>query len=199
MLNRLKQIWDNPYFFWILISLPSIPMVLDLFAPVREYGHLMHGSGEFSARFLVITLLVTPFMVFSNGADWARWLMRRRRYLGVAAFGYALLHTLFYIRELGTLSAILAEFLDWGILTGWIAFFIFIPLTLTSNNTSVRKMGPKWKSLQRLVYISALFTAVHWVLIGHIPPALVHFVPLTIAMLVARWRKQKRKANFEPA
>ena len=57
----------------------------------------------------------------------------RRRYLEVAAFGYALLHTVFYLIDLGTLSAVLGEALELSIWTGWVAFFIFVPLTLISN------------------------------------------------------------------
>lgn len=175
----VRTVWNSPYFFWALISLPALGMVADLFEPARRYGMLMHGSGEFSARFLVIALIVTPLMLLSGGKGWARWLLRRRRYIGVAAFGYALLHTVFYLREEGVAGA-LSEWADMGILTGWLAFFIFVPLTLTSNNASVRAMGPSWKMLQRLVYGAALFTFFHWGLVGHWPPAFVHALPVVI-------------------
>ena len=157
--------------------------------PVTEM--LLHPTGEFSARFLIIAMIITPLlMLFPNSRFW-RWMMVRRRYFGVAAFAYAALHTLLYVIDLGSLAAILGEALELGIWTGWLAMFIFIPLALTSNDVSVRRLGKSWKNLQRLVYLSALATLLHWIFVhNNLGPALVHFVPLAGLEAYRLWKSR---------
>ena len=180
-----KRILDSRYFIWTVLALPSIPMVLALLSgqpgargePVTEM--LLHPTGEFSARFLIIAMILTPMLMLFPGSDFWRWMMKRRRYFGVAAFTYAGFHTALYIVDMGSLQAILGEALALGIWTGWVAFFVFVPLAITSNNWSVRRLGPAWKALQRWVYVAALGTLLHWMFVhNEFGPALVHFVPL---------------------
>lgn len=180
-----KVILDSRYLIWALLALPSMPMVPALLSgqpgpegePVTEM--LLHPTGEFSARFLIIALILTPMQMLFPGSGFWRWMIKRRRYFGVAAFAYAAFHTALYIVDMGSLQAILGEALALGIWTGWLAFFVFVPLAVTSNNWSVRRMGPAWKTLQRLVYVAALGTLLHWIFVHNdFGPALVHFVPL---------------------
>lgn len=184
-MSTLKSVWNHPCTFWVLLALPSIPMILGLVSgqpgpegePVTET--LLHPTGEFSARFLIIAMILTPMRMLFPGSGFWRWMMRRRRYFGVAAFVYAAFHTVLYILDMGGLQAILGEALSLGIWTGWLAFFIFVPLAITSNHWSVRRMGPAWKKLQRWVYVAAVGTLLHWIFVhNNIGPALVHFVPL---------------------
>jgi sulfoxide reductase heme-binding subunit YedZ len=56
-----------------------------------------------------------------------------------------------------------------GMLTGWIAFVIFVALALTSNNWSVKQIGRRWKMLHRFVYVAAIFTFAHWILTAFDP------------------------------
>ena len=82
---------------------------------------------------------------------------------------------------MGTFKAILAELPALGIWTGWLAFAIFIPLAITSNDAAQRYLASAWKSLQRGVYPAALLTLVHWIFVhNNLGPALVHFVPLAL-------------------
>jgi sulfoxide reductase heme-binding subunit YedZ len=180
-----KKILDHPYFIWTLLALPSLPMIAALLAggagpdgkPITEM--LLHPTEEFSARFLIITMMLTPLRMLFPGSGFLRWMVKRRRYFGVAAFFYALLHTVLYIVDMGTLQAILGEFLALGIWTGWLAMLIFVPLALTSTDKAVRKMGTSWKSLQRTVYVAAVATLLHKIFVhNNLGPALVHFVPL---------------------
>lgn len=181
----VKTFLNSGYFIWALLALPSLPMVLALVSgqpgpdgkPVAEM--LLHPTGEFSARFLIICMILTPMrMLFPESGFW-RWMMKRRRYFGVAAFAYAALHTGLYIIDMGSLQAILGEALELGIWTGWLAFLVFVPLAVTSNDWSVRKMGPAWKTLQRWVYVAAVGTVLHWIFLhNNFGPALVHFLPL---------------------
>ena len=111
------------------------------------------------------------------------------RLTGVAAFGYAALHTLYYVIDLGTLDAVMADVVKLGIWTGWVAFLIFVPLVLTSNAASVRAMGPGWQTLQRLVDVAAIMTLLHWITIHNtLGGALAHFLPLAALEAYRVWK-----------
>lgn len=196
----LKRILDHRLTFWALLALPSIPLVLSLISgqpgpegqPVTEM--LLHPTGEFSARFLIIAMILTPMRMLFPGSGFWRWMMKRRRYLGVAAFAYAAFHTVLYVLDMGSLQAILGEALALGIWTGWLAFFVFVPLAITSNDWSVRRLGPTWKSLQRWVYVAAIGTLLHWIFVhNNIGPALVHFVPLAALEGYRIWKNLNRR------
>jgi sulfoxide reductase heme-binding subunit YedZ len=195
----LKNIWDHPYTFWTLLSIPAIPMLIGLSSGDPKTIHqLLHPSGEFAARFMIITMMITPLVMWLKGWRGPRWLMKRRRYLGVATFGYALLHTLFYLLDLGTLALSGNEISKLYIWTGWLAFFIFVPLAITSSDAWVRSLGPRWKSLQRWVYGAAVLTLFHWAALhdwGGIGSALVHFMPLILLESYRVWSNLSRKAK----
>ena len=181
----VKSIIDHRYFIWAILALPSIPMVVALASgqPGRNgmpmTAMLLHPTGEFSARFLIIAMMLTPLRLLFPGSSFLRWMVKRRRYFGMAAFFYALFHTVLYVVDMGSLRAILGEFLALGIWTGWLAMVIFIPLALTSTDDAIRRLGPRWKTLQRTVYIAAVATLLHWIFVhNNLGPALVHFVPL---------------------
>ena len=129
----------------------------------------------------IIAMLATPLMLLFKGWRGPRWLRKNRRYFGVAAFAYALAHTVFYLVDKATLERIVDELPRLYIWTGWLAFAIFIPLAVTSMDYFLRIMGPRWKSLQRWTYPAAVLTLVHWASLhnwGHPAAALVHFGPL---------------------
>ena len=153
---------------------------------------LLHGSGEMSARLMIIAMMLTPLRMLFPNVRWLLWLRRHRRELGVAAFAYAALHTVFYLIDMETLRNVLAEVTALGIWTGWVAFFLFVPLAITSNNFFVDKLGAGWFNLHRLVYLAAVLTLVHWIFVhNNAVPAWVHFAPL-IALEVYRLIKSQR-------
>ena len=150
VLFALKSIWDHPHRFWALLSLPATPIILGLASgDPRTIHQLLHPSGEFSARFMIITMMITPLAMWLKSWRGPRWLMKRRRYLGVAAFGYALLHAVLYLLDTGIVAISSGKISKFYIWTGWLTFFIFVPLAITSTDGWVRRLGPKWKSLQR--------------------------------------------------
>jgi hypothetical protein len=97
-------------------------------------------------------MMATPLAMQLKGWCVPQWLKRNRRYLGVAAFGYAVLHTIFYRLDKASLTTVIDELPRLYIWTGWIAFLIFVPLAMTSMGYFVRKMGTWWKWLQRWTY-----------------------------------------------
>lgn len=196
MLDRLSFL--NPYWLWALLALPAAGMLNSLATSTdpRIVHEMLHPTGEFAARFMIIAMMATPLTMVFKGWRGPRWLVKNRRYFGVAAFGYAALHTVLYIVDEGTLARILDEVSDFEIWTGWLAFAIFIPLAATSADYFVRAMGPAWKSLQRWTYGAAVLTLLHWASLhdwGGLGPALVHFVPLGALTLYRLWSNHKRR------
>jgi sulfoxide reductase heme-binding subunit YedZ len=122
---------------------------------------LQLGTGIWALRFLVITLAVTPIRRLTkwNGA------IQFRRMLGLFAFFYAFLHLLTYV--------VLDRYFDpagvWEdiakrpfITAGMIAFVAMIPLAVTSTKGWIRRLGRRWQVLHRLIYVSALAAAIHY-------------------------------------
>jgi sulfoxide reductase heme-binding subunit YedZ len=116
--QAVKQILSSRYFFWALLALPALPMLIALSSDPGAAEGLLHPSGEFSARFMIIAMMITPLRMIFPKASWLNWLMRRRRALGVAAFLYAVLHLVLYVLDKGALAPMLAEFMESGIWTG---------------------------------------------------------------------------------
>jgi sulfoxide reductase heme-binding subunit YedZ len=186
----MNSILNSPYFLWALLALPAIPMTAGLLSGA-EAEQLLHPTGEFAARFMILAMVISPFrLMFPENRFWL-WMMRRRRYVGVAAFCFSFSHTVLYVIDMGSLNKVLGEVLLLGIWTGWLAMLIFIPLFLTSNDWSVRKLGRKWKRLQQAVYIAAVATLIHWIFVhNNIGPALVHFIPLALLECYRIWKSK---------
>ena len=171
------------YILWGILSLPAIGLMSGYFSGSVSGHDLLHPTGEFSARFMIIAMLASPLLILFRQFGWSlvvpQWMVRNRRAFGVAAFGYALLHTVLYLLDVGVWSKILSDLTELGIWTGWLAFIIFIPLAITSNNRSQKLLRATWKKLQRWVYPAAVLTLLHWIFVhNNLGPALVHFIPL---------------------
>jgi len=194
MLKRL-----SPYWLWALLTiLPALWVYNALTSTNSRIIHiLVHPSGEFAARVLIITLMMTPLALLFSGKPFARWLRKNRRYFGVAAFAYAALHTYFYYIDKGSVERMIDELPRLYIWTGWIALIIFIPLAITSWDYFVRRMGPAWKWLQRGVYLAAILTLIHWASLhnwDHPSIAYIHFAPLVLLEIyrIAHWMRRRK-------
>ncbi len=195
----------SPYWLWVLLALPAAGFIAAVTGSDDPdvYAQFLHPTGEFSARFMIIAMLASPLVLIFKGWRGPLWLKKNRRYFGVAAFGYAALHTLYYLIDLQTMNRVIAELPRLYIWTGWVAFVIFIPLAVTSMDYFVRLMGPRWKQLQRWTYLAAVLTLVHWAALhdwGGIGPALVHFLPLGLleayrALYWSRRRLSRKQAS----
>jgi len=148
-----------------LLALPWALLAAGYWMERLFYGEVVHESGMWAIRLTMAALLVTPLRRLFPRHAWTTWLVERRRYLGVAAFAYVLLHTAVYAQRAG-LTRTLSEATELGLLTGWLALLIFLPLAATSNDVSVRRMGVAWKRVHRFVYLAAVLSFVHWVLVA---------------------------------
>ena len=195
MRNRVKRIGTDKALLWGLLALPA-GLILLRWASDPEIwpGDLLHPTGEWSARLLIVALMLTPLSMVFPRRRWAHWLVRHRRAFGVGAFAYAALHLFFYVLDMETLRNILAEIGALGIWTGWLAFFCFVPMALTSNDAAMRALRSGWKKVQRLAYPAALLTLVHWMFIHDgIAPALLNFAPLIALQLYRLVRFARRR------
>jgi sulfoxide reductase heme-binding subunit YedZ len=179
---------------WLLVVVPAIVLVAQLL--LNQLGaepieSLEHASGEWALRLLAASLAVTPLMRLTG---WG-WLVAQRRFLGLAAFFWALGHLSVYI--------VLDQFFDWPeivkdvlkhlyITVGMLAFVLMIPLALTSTKSSIRRLGgQRWNQLHRLVYVTAVAGCVHylWAVKKDIAEPLLYaavFVVLFVLRLVLR-------------
>jgi sulfoxide reductase heme-binding subunit YedZ len=187
------NILNSRYFFWILLAVPSIFMIHGYWTGQLYYGELMHASGEVSGRLLIVAMAITPLRLILSNARWPLWWMQRRRYIGVATFAYAVLHTLLYLQKTGEPVKILTESLAFEYWTGWLALLIFIALAATSNDRCVRMLRGAWKKLHRLVYAAAILSFLHWIFVAfNFLPGLIHALILAALEMIRIWKSRQR-------
>jgi sulfoxide reductase heme-binding subunit YedZ len=172
---------------WSVLALPGLAAILRFaLTPKALWGDLLHPTGEWSARFIILALAITPLRQLFPGSRIVHFLCKYRRAIGVAGFLYALLHLLFYVLDMETVRAMVDELGAPAIWIGWLALLLLLPVGLASNDTGVRLLKAGWKRVQRLAYPAAILTLVHWALVHDgLVAALVHFIPLT---LLQGWR-----------
>ena len=138
----------TPVVLMVLAIMGKGPMDLGA-EPARR---LIHACGITALNLLLITLAVTPVRQISG---WNH-LLRLRRMLGLFAFVYVLLHFICYawLDQGLNFDAILADIIKRPYITiGMIALILLIPLAVTSTNGMMRRLGRRWTSLHRLVYV----------------------------------------------
>lgn len=153
---------------FLLFTNALVPLALLLWDVYRK--RVGANPGEFMTRttgimtlgFLMITLAVTPARQISG----LNWLVKFRRMLGLFAFFYGFLHLLTYVvfdRYLNLRSipgdVVTRPFIAFGMT----AFFLMLPLAITSTGKMVKRLGGKrWSKLHRLVYGAGIAGALHF-------------------------------------
>ncbi|MGH8186501.1 MAG: sulfite oxidase heme-binding subunit YedZ, partial [Steroidobacteraceae bacterium] len=153
--------------------------------------------GIWGLRLLIVTLAITPLRDWFNAA----WLISLRRMLGVFAFVYVLVHFLnWLILDQGLYwSGILDDIARRPFITiGFLALLLLIPLAVTSTNGMMRRLGRRWKTLHRLVYLIVLLGIWHyyWQVKADTREPLIY---LGIALVLLGWRVWKVRRRFAPA
>ncbi|PIE06899.1 MAG: protein-methionine-sulfoxide reductase heme-binding subunit MsrQ [Rhodobacterales bacterium] len=123
---------------------------------------LEHRLGLLGLQFLAAGLMVTPLRRFT-GLN----LLRFRRMLGLLAFYYIAAHVaVWLVLDVGALRVALGEVVKRPyIAVGMAGFLLLVPLAATSTNAAIRRLGPAWRRLHRLVYPAALLGAAHFVML----------------------------------
>lgn len=157
---------------------------------------LIRGSGDWTLRFLCLTLAVTPLR---QATGWHA-LARLRRMLGLFAFFYGVLHFLcFAWLDMGLDPAAIVK--DIGkrpfILVGTAALLLMLPLAATSFNRAIKALGAaRWQALHRMVYAIALLGLLHffWMRAGKNDFAEWSIYAVVLAGLLG-WRVWRRLAQ----
>ena len=125
----------------------------------------LRTTGVLTLVFLLITLAVTPLRKYFGWNE----LIKFRRMLGLYAFFYGFLHLITYsiFDKSLSISAIISDV--WQrpfIAVGMLAFFLLIPLAVTSTNGMIKRLGGKnWQKLHKLTYPIAILGVIHFWLI----------------------------------
>ncbi len=154
---------------------------------------LSHRTGDWSLRFLLLTLAVTPVR------RWTGWnrLQQFRRMLGLFAFFYVSLHFAVYL--------IFDQFFDWTaivadvikrpyVTVGFAAFLLLIPLAITSTHGMMRRLGRNWQRVHRLVYLIAVLGVLHyaWLVKADLTEPLLYGGVLAVLLGYRLWLRLTR-------
>jgi len=146
---------------------------------------ITHATGDWTLRFLLITLAVTPLRKLLGVPP----LIKFRRMFGLFAFFYACLHftTYIWLDKFFNLHEMLADIAKRKFITvGFAAFLLLIPLALTSTAGWIRRLGGKrWQALHRLIYVSAIAGVIHylWLVKKDIRKPLIYGAILAVLLL----------------
>ncbi|MGC9371027.1 MAG: protein-methionine-sulfoxide reductase heme-binding subunit MsrQ [Paracoccaceae bacterium] len=148
--------------------------------------------GELALQLLLAGLAITPLRRYA-GVN----LIRYRRAIGLLAFSYVMLHLAVWLfLDVQIWSQILADIAKRPYITiGMAGFALLIPLAVTSNNWSVRRLGPAWRRLHRLTYPAVLLGAVHYVMLvkgWQIEPLV--YLSAVLTLLALRLPPRRRRA-----
>ena len=180
---------------WLAGAIPFALLVWDTLTgglgvePIREIEHRL---GRTALYFLVASIAVTPFLRLTGIS-----LMRFRRALGVLCFAYVIPHvTAWVVMDMGFLWAQMAQDIVKRpyLLFGMLSFLLLLPLAVTSNNLSIRRLGGVWwRNLHKAVYVAAPLAAVHWLWAVKVnEPAPLFWLVAIVALLALRLIVRRR-------
>lgn len=198
----LEKILRSKVFIWILIILPGLwpawPLLRQAPSVLADPAkYLLHHMGLVACVLLAVVLTFTPLRVLFPKSKLALALNRHRRLVGVAAFGYALLHLGFHLVEEGGFGTFIKNLQKPFILSGLTTFTILLALAVTSPHRVLRWMGAiKWKRLHRLVYLAAPLAAYHQAAARKIFPVQVLWIfgPLAFLELLRVWKQRTKQS-----
>ena len=156
--------------------------------PVKEITHV---TGNWTLRFIIITLAMTPLQKFTKLNFWITY----RRMFGLFVFFYASAHMMTYV-------GIDYRF-DWSsisddiikkkfIFAGFLAWLLLVPLALTSSKRMIRLLKDKWKKLHKLFYIISLLGITHYLWLVKVVTA----EPLIYLIIIVILLTLRVKAKF---
>lgn len=151
-----------------VFSLSVCPLLLLVWRGLRQdlganpIEFVTHATGDWTLRFLLLTLSITPLRKLLNQPA----VIRFRRMLGLFAFFYGALHLITYA-WLDKFFDVADMWKDVGkrpfITTGFAGFVLMLPLAVTSTAGWIRRLGGhRWRLLHRLIYASAVAGVVHY-------------------------------------
>ncbi len=122
---------------------------------------ITRSTGTWALVLLCITLAMTPLRLITGSTSW----IKVRRMLGLFCFFYACIHFLiwFWLDHNLDIQAMWSDVLKRPFISMGFATFVFlIPLAMTSNHWAVRKLGRRWATLHKIVYLLACLAIIHY-------------------------------------
>lgn len=190
---------------WVIYPLALAPLLLLVWQAlsgalgVDPVKAIEHRLGEVALQLLVAGLAITPLR-WATGVS----LIRYRRAVGLMAFLYVGLHLATWL-----LLDIQLRWAEIGadllkrpyIMLGMLGFAVMIPLALTSNNASIRRLGPAgWARLHKLTYVAALAGALHFLLLVKAwPLEPMLYLGAVVTLLAVRAIRNGRRAVAKTA
>lgn len=161
---------------------------------------ITHATGDWTLRFLLITLSITPLRKLVKQPN----LIRFRRMLGLFAFFYGTLHlfTYFWLDKFFDVADIAKDIGKRPFITaGFGGFLLMLPLAITSTAGWVRRLGgQRWQRLHRLIYFSAAAGVVHyyWLVKSDIRLPLLYAIILALLLLYrfGAWVQKMRAREY---
>jgi Predicted membrane protein len=203
MRNFIRRFLATQWAKVLFFTLSLVPILVigwrayqgDLTANPVEF--LQHQTGDWTLRFLIFTLCITPFRRLLDLPE----LIRFRRMLGLFAFFYVCLHFLTYLGpdQAFDVAAMLKDVVKRPFITaGFAAFVLLLPLALTSTAGWIRRLGGKrWQALHRSIYVCAILGVIHyyWLVKSDVRKPLFYgvLVGILLAWRLSNWLF-KRKA-----
>ena len=154
---------------------------------------ITRSTGTWALVFLCFTMTMTPLKLITG---WSVWI-KLRRMLGLFVFFYAVLHFSIWLwldQNLDFAAMLQDVFKRPFITMGFLSFVLLIPLAMTSNHFSQKKLGRKWSKLHRLVYVIACSVILHywWHKAGKNDLSTVSiYAAIVLALLVTRFKVVK--------
>ena len=150
---------------FIMLLIPSFIWVFQFFngnLGVNPIENLMDKMGLMALRVIILTLIISTLA----DIKFFKSIVILRRMIGLFAFYYVCLHFSTYIvlDHFFDIKFILKDIAKRPFITfGFISFISLIPLAITSNNFSIRKLGFKiWKKIHYLIYLAAILSSLHF-------------------------------------
>ena len=201
MRKILTSKWIKAALFTIAL-VPFIDLVVRIFTAnlgPNPVEFVQHATGDWTIRFIVFTLAITPLRKLLNLPE----LIRFRRMLGLFAFFYVCLHFLTYIGpdQSFSLAGMWKDVAKRPFITvGFLGFVLLIPLALTSTAGWIRRLGGKrWQMLHRAVYVTAICGVIHyyWLVKSDVRAPLFYgaLVAILLFWRIADWFFKRRRAS----
>lgn len=163
VVNRSVRVIPN----WVLYVAGAVPVIwLYVLGFQNALGAdpvdaIERNLGLWALWLLIAGLCITPLQRLTPLR-----LIKLRRPIGVVAFFYVLVHFLTWlVLDVQIPSQIVADIIKRPYVTvGMAALLLLLPLAVTSNNWSIRKMGARWRTVHKLVYPAVLLAGLHMVM-----------------------------------
>lgn len=201
---KFNRWWILKPVVFLAYLVPTALLIWDAFnggLSANPIEYITHATGDWTLRFLMITLSMTPLRRITGWSGFARF----RRMMGLFAFLYGVLHFATYL--------CLDRYFDFGtivedvvmrpyITVGFTGFVLMIPLAITSTKKWIARLGGKrWQNLHRLVYVTAAAGVIHylWLVKLDIRRPLTYAAILAVLLSFRAWyatmsRREKGKA-----